>query len=265
MDVETRDVRLHPGASSNPASLRLLYPDTVTILELVAAVLITFGAGVMQGVAGIGIGVLSVPILTLIDPALTPIPQILLALPFVAALAWQEREHVELRGVGWIVAGRFPGALLGAWLLGVLSTAELDRVIGTVVLLAVLAIGAGFYLKPARLSLFLTGIVSGVAGTTSGIGGPPVALLYANRAGPSLRGNLSGVFTVGIAVNITALAITGRITGFDVTLAAVLAPPVLAGLWTSRRLLDIDRRFLHRAVLTLSTIAAVSLIARTVA
>lgn len=222
------------------------------------------GGGFVQGAIGIGFAILGVPLLTLVNPAFTPVPVILTSIPLTAAMAWREREHIDWRGAGWVLAGRLPGALLGLWLLRTATEMALSLVIGTVVLGLVLMLAAGVVIRRSAPTDFMGGIASGAAGLSTGIGGPPLAILFAGSQGPLLRSTLAAIFFVGISINTTALAIGGEITGESFVFAAPLLPAMLVGLRLSRLVLsriDVDR--LRQLVLVAASLAAVVLLVRT--
>ena len=73
----------------------------------------------------------------------------------------------------------------------------------------------------------LAGATSGVLGTATSIGGPPMALVWQNSSGPKLRGTMSGFFLVGSVLSIAVLAITGgvgRTGAMNAQCASHLAP-----------------------------------------
>ena len=80
---------------------------------------LTFAGSAVHGTIGMGIALVSVPILALVDPSLVPVPQMLLALVLNSFLFWKERGALDTAGLGWVIAGRVPGAVLGAWLVAV--------------------------------------------------------------------------------------------------------------------------------------------------
>ena len=59
----------------------------------------------------------------------------------------------------------------------------------------------------------LAGATSGVLGTATAIGGPPMALVWQRKSGARLRGTMSGFFLVGSVMSIAALAATGAVDG----------------------------------------------------
>lgn len=237
-----------------------MYPPAVLIIALAVTVV----ASMLQGTIGFGFAVLSVPILALLYPGLTPIPQILLAGPLTFSMALRERRQLDLTGAGWIVAGRLPGAAIGALLLATVTRQALDGVIAIIVLAAVVALAAGLTVRLTPLNKFAAGVASGITGTTSAIGGPPLALIYRNEEGGTLRSSLGAIFTIGVIINVTTLTIVGQIHRQDIVTALLLAPAVAVGLFLSRYLKGrVEGAVLRRGILAVSALAAIGLAVRT--
>jgi uncharacterized membrane protein YfcA len=205
----------------------------------------------------------SVPILALIDPLLAPVPQLLITLPLTLSMAWRERAHVVLKGVGWVVAGRFPGAAIGVLLLGAATQQVLELSIAALVIVAVVIIASGLHLQRTPISEFGAGVFSGVSGLVASIGGPPLALLYTRDEGPVVRSNLASVFAIGIAINITARVVSGNISWDDVRVAAILFPALVLGYLVSGLVKDrMSQPLVRSSILVLSLVGATGLLIR---
>jgi uncharacterized membrane protein YfcA len=205
-------------------------------LDLVIAWTVSFAAAALQGVTGFGFNMVTVPILTLVNPALTPIPQIMLSLPMTVAAAWRERGDLDTRGVGWVITGRIPGAAIGAVVVTLVAERVLGGIIAVVVLIAITAIGFGAGIDLNRRNRILAGLLSGFTGTTAAIGGPPIALLYRDESGSTIRSSLGAIFTIGMSINLIALGVAGAIQPSDWMATAWLLVPMLAGYGISPRL-----------------------------
>ena len=235
-------------------------------MELIIALLVTAAAAALQGTVGVGFAMVSVPILTLVDSSFTPIPQVLMAFPMTLYMVFRERQHIDLRGAGWVLSGRVPGAIIGVGLLGLLAQRTLDGMIAGIVLAAAVAMAAGWSVQQTRTNQFIAGIVSGVSGTTSAIGGPPLAFLYQHSSGQRLRSNLAAIFSVGITINVTTLAVAGQIHRDDVITAAMLLPALAIGLYSSRWITGrIADATIRRGILIVSAVAGAALAVRTIA
>lgn len=232
---------------------------------LALAVVVTAMAAGVQGIVGMGFAVLSVPVLSLVDPDLAPVPQLLVTAPMTAWMAWHEREHIDLHGVGWIIAGRVAGAAIGLALLKLASDRMLDVLIAGSVLIAVAILGRGLTLPRTRSTKTVAGTLSGVAALVASIGGPPLALLYKDERGPVIRATLATIFTMGIAITLSTRILGGEITATDVRIAAVIFPGLVVGLGVSRLLRHrLEGAPIRAAILVLSTLAAVGLLIRSV-
>jgi uncharacterized membrane protein YfcA len=230
---------------------------------LAAAWVVTaFASGVQRNV-GFGFAVVSVPILSLLDPALAPVPQLLMSLPLAMAMTWGERHALDIRGAGWVIAGRVPGAIIGVMLLAIATDRALDALIGFAVLAAVGILASGAHVERTPATQLTAGTASGAAGLVASIGGPPLALLYRNDRGDVMRSSLAAIFSIGITFSITARALAGEISRDDIVLAVLLFPALIAGYAIGRRFTDrIEGKPLRTATLVLSAAAAGALLLR---
>lgn len=241
--------------------MSLLLPVPPVILAV--AMLVTAVAAALQGTIGFGFAVLSVPILSLIDPVLAPVPQLLVTLPLTLSMAWRERQSVDLKGIGWVLAGRVPGAAVGVLLLQMAQKKSLDVLLAAVVLLAIGLLVTGVQVRRRPATELGAGLVSGVMGLVSSIGGPPLALLYRNETGPTIRASLAAIFSIGLCITIGARALADEISALDVHLGMLLLPALLLGLWVSRFFHGrVEGARLRAGILVVSASAAIGLLVR---
>lgn len=237
----------------------------MSLLVWLIALAITAGAAAVQGTVGVGFAMIAVPLLSLVNPDLAPVPQLLVLLPMTFVMAWRERGAMDLRGVGWIIVGRFPGLALGVALLAVANERTLDLFIGVVVLTAVVIVATGFHVHRTSATKFAAGVASGTTGVVASIGGPPVALLYSDEDAATVRATLAAVLTIGVSLSTAARVATGNVSSMDVRVAVVLFPAVVAGYLVSLRYKDrIPARVVRTAILIVSAVAATALIGRAI-
>jgi uncharacterized membrane protein YfcA len=233
----------------------------VSIVEFVVVSLAVFAASCMQASIGFGMGMLAAPIVALVDTSLVPGMLILSAMVVTLLVVVRERQSLDLKGAGWALAGRIPGTLAGAWLLLVLPERGLALMLAAVVLLGVVLATAGWTPRVRPYSLALAGATSGLLGTATAIGGPPMALIMQGNSGARLRGTMSAFFLVGSAMSIAILVATGSIARNTVDVFLWLIPATVLGYVASRyvnRLMDPPR--LRRASIAVSSVGAVLLI-----
>lgn len=222
-------------------------------------------ASCLQASIGFGIGMLAAPVVAIVDPGLIPGTLIMLAILVTLMVALRERQDIDLKGTGWALTGRVPGTIAGALLLAALPETALAVMLACVVLAGVVMTGVGWIPALRRRNLVLAGAASGVLGTATSIGGPPMALVWQRNSGPRLRGTMSGFFLVGSVLSLLALAATGAVDRHTVVAFAVLVPASVAGYVLSRyvnRLLTPQR--LRWLAITVSAFGAVVLIGKEV-
>lgn len=230
---------------------------------LIIAFAVTLMAAILQGTVGFGLSVISVPVLSLLDTDLAPVPQLLISLPLAIAMVSREWRHLDLHGVGWILAGRIPGAVIGIVLLKTLSDTGVELLIGGIVLAAVLIVGSGFVVKRTAPAKFAAGTASGATGLVASIGGPPLALLYRDAAGGTLRASLNAVFTIGIVISIAVRTGSGEISSNDVEIALILLPAVLIGFLLSRNLAGrVEGALLRNLIVGVSALAGLGVVVK---
>ncbi len=220
-------------------------------LEIAVVFAAVFIGALVQGGIGFGMNLVVVPVVALVSPQALPGVAVLLGLPLSVTMIRHEPHDVDWVGLRWIIAGRVPGTLLGAWIVTAVSALMLSAIAGGAVLLAVAISVIGVEARIHPPSCLAAGAASGLMNTTAGIGGPPVALLYQREDGPVVRSTLATVFFVGTVMSIATLAATGSLVWWQVRVAAVLTPAAIIGAVASRPLKPLlDAGWLRPAVLT---------------
>ncbi len=234
---------------------------SMSLIAILAVV--TFVSAFIQGALGIGFALIVAPVVGMLKPDLLPVTLLLLMLPLNLHVAAREREHVDWSGATWITHGRFAGTFAGLWLLAALSVDQLDLAVG---IFTVVAAGAALVappFSPNKPSALGVGLFTGVTETATGIGGPPLALLYQHAKAPVLRATVALCFFVGEIMSLVVLAISGRIGSEQLLAALYLTPPVLLGSAASRLTHNrIGGRGLRLGVLTFAIISGLFLILR---
>lgn len=222
-------------------------------------------AASVQGSLGFGINVVAVPFLVLVDPRFVPAPVIIAGLAGACLVAVRERGQADTRGVLLAAAGRIPGSVAGAAAVALAGGPALRGIVGVLAGLGTVTSSLGWRLQNKPGSLVGAGLVSGLMGTVAGLGGPPVALLYQDQAGPVVRATLSRYGVIGSLLSLAALAAYGKVSVSAIELSAVLMPGVIAGYLVSGRLRPfLDRKILRPAMLGLAGAASAAVIAQAV-
>lgn len=236
--------------------------DLELTLLLIAGLGVLVGAAV-QGAIGLGLGLIGAPVLALVDPTLVPGTILLVTSVLPVLTSVRELHDVDWRGLGYALTGRVPGMLVGTWIVVTQPARTIAIVVAVVVLGAVLLSVTSWHARPTPPALLVAGVVSGVSGTATSIGGPPVAVLYQHVSGPRLRSTLGLYFLVGNVLSGSILAVAGEIGGREVLRALALMPFLLLGFVLSGPLRGhMDARRLRVGVLLVSAGGALVLLAR---
>lgn len=232
-------------------------------VSILAANLVFAVGSVLQAATGLGAGLVVVPLLALISLDFVPGPVILAALALAFLMAWRGRSQIHYPGMPILLIGLFIGMLMGAGLLARLPLERLGLMFGSFILLAVLVSVSGIRLKLGSRPTLIAGVASGFMGTTAAIGAPILALLYQHQPGPVLRATLGLLYLLSSMVMLALLHLAGRFGTQELFDGLMLVPGVLIGYCIAGYLAKyIDRGYSRIAVLAISTLSALVLIAR---
>ncbi len=211
----------------------LPYPDLLQYATMAAVV---FGAAIAQGVGGVGFAMFAAPVAAMFFPQLAPGPLLTLG-GFISLLtALRERTAIHWPSVSYALAGRAVGTLIAIYAMTRFAPQALGVLFAILILIAVALSAAGLHFSatPGRVSG--AGVASGIMGTMTSVGAPPIAIVMQHAAPPRLRATLGMVLFLGSIFSLAMLAWAKRYTGYHAGLALSLAPFLLAGFAVSNRL-----------------------------
>ncbi|MDB5943575.1 MAG: hypothetical protein JWQ13_3141 [Ramlibacter sp.] len=235
----------------------------MTAEHLLALSAVVAVAAFVQGTIGVGFALIVAPVLGLLEPSLLPVGVLMLMVPLNLYVAWRERPSIDRGGAGWITAGRVVGTAGGVWVLAALSTGALSIFVGVSILAAVLATLAMPAFAPSRHALVGAGLVTGITETATGVGGPPLALVYQHQPVPVMRATIALCFLLGELVSLLVLSVTGRVGAAEFQGAALLLPALVAGGLLSRFMHHrVNGRLMRTLVLVFAAVSAIALLAK---
>jgi len=205
-----------------------MFAEWFTTEALFAAFLFFLGSFVQTAI-GFGLAIVSAPLLILVAPQYVPAPICLVAL-FISLLnAFKHRESVEIGGLKMALIGRVPGSVAGGVLLVMVSANLMAIWLGALVLFAVVVSLLPFRIEPTPTRMGIAGFFSGLFGTSSGIGGPPMALLLQHQEANQLRGNLSAFFVFSSLISLLIQMPAGFLTLHHLWISVPLIPAAWIG------------------------------------
>ena len=179
---------------------------------LFAAFLIVVAASAVSGLTGFGLAVVGVPLLLIVyDPATVVVLIASVSLFINVVIVQDSWREVELRAVLMLLPWAALGVFLGTEVLTRVNAEYIRLSVGLIVVLS-----AVLLLREASLpgaggiwGTVLAGTTSGALSTSTGIGGPPIVLLFAARNLPKIRfraSNAAYFFFLSIVALATLLA-----------------------------------------------------------
>ena len=220
-----------------------------------------FVGALVQGSIGFGLNLIVAPTIAVFVPEALPAAAIILALPMTLGSAWREFTHIDRSAILWTTLGRLPGIAVGLWIVIRLDAEALATATGAMVLFAVVMSVSSPRIPITPATQAAAGWLGGVMGTSSSIGGPPLALLYQHSPGPVVRSTLGAAFLVGTGFSFGALLVAGEVGALHWRIGLALVPAVLAGLFASRAFHGwLDRGWLRPCVLALCGLAGAAVV-----
>lgn len=235
----------------------------MTPVEMLLGALAVAAGSSIQGLTGFGSNLLAVPLLLLIDQRFVPGPIVIAGTALNVLLAIRAESSDIHPKVRLTILGQIPGAIVAACVLAAMPQRTLTLLFAASVLLASLASASGWRPPFNAGTLLGAGAASGFFGTMTGIGGPPVALMFQDESGPTLRATMARHFLAGAVISIPALVIVGRLGPRELLISLSLLPGTLVGFAISGPLTRLfDGRAIRPLVIGLSALSAVAVAAK---
>jgi uncharacterized membrane protein YfcA len=201
---------------------------------LLAAAAVFIGAFVQTNI-GFGMAIVAAPFLFYLDHAYVPAPMIIASLFNCLFTTWHFRAHLSLRGLTSALIWRIPGSLAGVGLLMIISEETLAILIAVVIATGIFTTYFRLQIPFNQRNLGIAGFLSGLMGTSTSIGGPPMAIVMQGQIANTIRGNLAAFFIFSCVTSLMVLSPTGYLGSRELMLAAPLIPASLLGSWLGSR------------------------------
>ncbi|MGY0216127.1 sulfite exporter TauE/SafE family protein [Endozoicomonadaceae bacterium StTr2] len=227
----------------------------LTLFQLATALGAVFMGALLQGMIGFGLAIVSAPILYVVAPSLVPGSLIMVGLMIALLTLRKYWGSLQLAEMKYAIAGRIPGSLVGAYLLAAASHNQMSLLMGGTLLMAVAVSLCPVNIQATRSSLLAAGVVSGITGTTSSIGGPPIALVMQNETGDRMRAGMSVYFVCSNIISLAFLAAADMFGWAHIKQALLMIPAILLGSWLASKLAV----YVSHQVVRLTVLAACSL------
>lgn len=230
-------------------------------LGILLAMMLIFIGSFVQSSIGFGLAIVTAPILYQISPDYVPAPIIVVALFLSLINANRHKATISLKGLWMAFLGRVPGSIAGGFLLYWVDATQLSLWLGVMVLLAVVISLLPIRIQPTPNRMMIAGFFSGFFGTSSGIGGPPIALLLQHQEANLIRANLSAFFVVSSLLSLVIQAQIGYMSIQHFYLSLPLLPASYLGYRVAMHYVDrIPRKTVRLASLAICFVSGMTAI-----
>jgi len=222
-------------------------------------------ASMPQSLTGMGFGIFAASSLLLIEPTLVPATVIVMGTLVASANALSRLQAIDVPELGLALLGRLSGIALAFPLLRLIPDREtFAALIAAVILLTVFLSALEIAPRKTAMSVFVAGTASGVSGTLTAVGAPPMGIVYQNDTREPASATLNAFFAIGGLMSAYAVWWHGWLAWRDVLLALALLPGLALGTWLSGFLRGVADRNFRPAILAICSLSAVAAIFRSV-
>jgi len=198
-------------------------------------------SSIIQGSFGIGIALIGLPLLSIVYTTKFAVAVLhMVNIVCTTTLAIYLRKHILVKEALLLSGVSLISTPIGAYLFKILPVDLIQNILGLTIIIASLVLLFDPKFKPKRywLSIGIGGWLGGILGGLLGIAGPPIILIFTGLGivKDQFRATLSAYFAV---IGLTAISINvynQQFTPEMVTLASVLAPVALCGLFIGSKL-----------------------------
>jgi uncharacterized membrane protein YfcA len=211
--------------------------------ELIATSGIVLVGGVIVGLAGFGFALFAVPpLLFFQEPSTVVVLVNFLGFASGIVVLYGEAHHVRLATLRALLPSAVVGLVAGTAVLHYVEGSTIKLLASAVVVVFACIAAAGITIPGANRpgATVVAGLASGTLGTSAGLPGPPIAMLFTARDLPPavFRVTITTYFMIVDLIAVALLGISGQLTRSDLTLAFAMLPAALIGRWAGRRLAD---------------------------
>lgn len=220
-------------------------------------------ASILQVSIGMGFGMLASPLIALIKPELVPGSILAMGLFVAFSGAWRERANISRKELKLGVGGRIVGSMMAFIVLLIIPDVESFFIVFGVVMLAAIAMTAyGRKIAFTDKNLLSLSVVSGLMGSITAVGAPPMAVIYHDRDPAIVRPTLNAFFFSGSVLGLISLGSSGWISAQDFIAAVIFLPAMFLGILVSGPFKGLPTKLMSNMLLGLSALASISLILR---
>ena len=202
-------------------------------IYLIILLAVFIGASAQSSV-GIGFGIPGC-ILILTDPTMVPISIVLMGTFLAFSNAFLNLKDILLKDLFYALSGRFIGTLISIPLIAsTIGTNSFLIIFGVLLLITIPISALNWNLKSSKKNIAIAGACSGFMGTLTGVGGPPMGIVYQNNNKKNVVATLNMFFGIGALFSVIVLANINLLNTIIAMKCLLLAPGLILGITVGR-------------------------------
>jgi uncharacterized membrane protein YfcA len=196
--------------------------------------LIIVGA-ITQSAIGIGFGIPAC-FLVLLEPTMVPSCIVLMGTFLAFSNAFLSLKDIITEDLAYSFSGRVVGTLISIPLITLtIGTKSFLIIFGLLLLITVFLSAKRWNVVATKKNVTIAGVCSGFMGTLTGVGGPPMAIVYQNSSSKNVVATLNMFFGIGALFSVLILIYIDLINLREVMRCLLLTPGILVGIILGRQ------------------------------
>ena len=236
---------------------------TIVTFLLVNFILIV--ASVLQIATGVSVGMIIVPFLAMISYTLIPIPIAFASLTLTVMMAYQGREHIDVKNVPQVSLGMIVGILVAIYIFKQTHFEYLGVIFGLFILLSVFV---SLKVKSFNLGAGINyggGFIAGLMGAIAAVGGQVLALIFQNHPLESIKSTLAFLYTIFTIVMLILFYLFGEFSYGQMISGFYMMPGFILGFIIAPRFTQyFNPKYTKPIVLGMATFGALALIYKSI-
>ena len=221
-----------------------------------------FIGAITQSAIGIGFGIPGCVIL-LFDPSLIPTSIVLMGTFVAFSNAFLSFKKIIVRDLIYSLSGRFIGSIASVPLILITIGTKIFMIIfGVFLLLSIPLTFFKWQIQANIKNITIAGFFSGFLGTLTGVGGPPMGIVYQNSESKKVVPTLNMFFGCGALFSVIVLWNINLLNYEITTKCLLLSPAVVLGIICGRlkivkNFVDIKFKFLMLSICIISALIVI--------
>lgn len=236
-----------------------------TLLSFLLANGILILGSILQMATGVSIGMIIVPFLAMISYTLVPVPVVFASLTLTVMMAYQGREHIDMKNVPQVSLGMLFGIFVALYFLKNIHFEYLGLLFGLLILLSVFISWKVNSFTLGKGLNYSGGFMAGLIGAMAAVGGQILALIFQNHSLASIKATLATLYTFFSIVMLVVFYIFDEVSYGQMISGFYMMPGFIIGVLVAPMFVKyFNPKYTKTVVLGMATFGALVLIGKSI-